>query len=130
MSLNQMGGRSPEASGRVRARRQVGVPAAKPAGSRRTHTARSQAPPEPADSERCRLLSEGIWLTAWTTSPTSLRFLLSHQCSALCPLSAGPPTGSGVGVSPQGHLSTLHIQFLCTPQCSEFSHLIRVLSSL
>ena len=67
MSLNQMGGRSPEASGRVRARRQVGVPAAKPAGSRRTHTARSQAPPEPADSERCRLLSEGIWLTAWTT---------------------------------------------------------------
>ena len=108
-----MGGLSPEASGRVRARQQVGVPAARPAGSRRRHTLRARKPLQsPRTASAADFLSESVWLMAWTASPTSLRFLLSHQHSALCHLSAGPPTGSGVGVSPQGHLSTLHLQFL------------------
>lgn len=83
----------------------------RPAQDAETHCA--LASPSRARGQRALPTSPRERLAdGWTTPPTSLRFLLSHQRSALCHLSAGPPTGSGAGVSPQGHLSTLHLQFL------------------
>lgn len=88
------------------------VPVVGPAGSGRRLTLHAGKPLESPGTASAAASPRASAQGLDHMPPTPLWFLLSHQCSAPRHLSAGPPTGSGAGVSPQGHLSTLRLQFL------------------